>query len=86
MTPLLAVTSGEPAGVGPELCLRLIECPFDGARLVILADRQLLAERARALNFTGQLRDWTPGAAAVPGVSTSSRDRASVGCASCSTR
>ena len=68
MTPLLAVTSGEPAGVGPELCLRLIERPLEGARLVILADRKMLAERARALNFAGQLRDWTPGAAAVPGV------------------
>jgi 4-hydroxythreonine-4-phosphate dehydrogenase len=68
MAPLLAVTSGEPAGVGPELCLRLIERPVEGGRLVILADRQLLAERARAVNFVGQLRDWTPRAAAVPGV------------------
>ena len=68
MAPLIAVTSGEPAGVGPELCLRLIERPLEDARLVILADRQLLAERARAIDFTGQLRDWTPGAAAVPGV------------------
>ena len=24
MLPILAVTSGEPAGIGPELCLRLI--------------------------------------------------------------
>ena len=25
MAPLIAVTSGEPSGVGPELCLRLAE-------------------------------------------------------------
>lgn len=68
MLPLLAVTSGEPAGVGPELCLRLIERPTAGARLVILADRQLLAERAHAVNFAGQLRDWVPGATPLPGV------------------
>ncbi len=68
MAPLLAVTSGEPAGVGPELCLRLVERPIAGARLVVLADRQLLAERARAVNFAGQLRDWVPGSVPQPGV------------------
>jgi 4-hydroxythreonine-4-phosphate dehydrogenase len=40
--PLIAVTSGEPAGIGPDLCLRLAE--YAGpARPVILADRALLA-------------------------------------------
>jgi 4-hydroxythreonine-4-phosphate dehydrogenase len=46
MIPRIAVTSGEPAGVGPELCLTLaarsLEC-----ELVCLADPALLAERAR---------------------------------------
>ena len=68
MAPLIAVTSGEPAGVGPELCLRLTERPQGAARLVILADRELLAERARAHNFAGQLRDWTPDTPPSPGV------------------
>ena len=68
MAPLLAVTSGEPAGIGPELCLRLLEHPTAGARLVILGDRQLLAERARAVNFAGRLREWTPDALPSPGV------------------
>ena len=68
MAPLIAVTSGEPAGIGPELCLRLIEHASGSARLVILADRELIAERARTLNFAGQLRDWTPGSPASPGV------------------
>ena len=44
--PVLAITSGEPAGIGPELCLRLIERPAIPARLVVLADKSLLVERA----------------------------------------
>lgn len=55
--PPIAVTSGEPAGIGPELCLRLIERPF-AARVVVLADYDLLAERATALGFRGSLRRW----------------------------
>jgi 4-hydroxythreonine-4-phosphate dehydrogenase len=65
--PLIAVTSGEPAGIGPELCLRLIELAMPTARLLVLADRGLMAERARALNFSGQLRDWVPGSPASAG-------------------
>ena len=59
--PVIAVTSGEPAGVGPEICLRLAERAAQTlpARLVVLADRQLMAERAQAINFPGVLRDWT---------------------------
>ena len=43
-TPVIAVTSGEPAGIGPELCLRLAHADF-GARIVVLGDRELLATR-----------------------------------------
>ena len=62
--PIIAVTSGEPAGVGPELCLRLLADVAEKkppARLIVLADRQLMLERASALGFAGALRDWTPG-------------------------
>jgi len=48
--PLIAVTSGEPAGIGPDICLRLSERAWP-ARLLILGDRQLLAQRAEALNL-----------------------------------
>ena len=58
--PIIAVTSGEPAGVGPELCLRLLDRKFP-ARLVVLGDRELLAERARSTGFSGRLIDY-PGA------------------------
>src|ERR1700722_11813009 len=55
--PIIAVTSGEPAGVGPELCLRLAGQDF-GARLVVLADRELLADRARGLGLKLRLKDF----------------------------
>lgn len=59
MRPLIAVTSGEPAGIGPEICLRL--AAFSGeARVVILGDRDLLAERARLLGMNVVLRDFCP--------------------------
>ena len=64
--PVIAVTSGEPAGIGPELCLSLADLT-SSARLVILADRQLLAERAAMLGIKVRLRDWTPGLSSEPG-------------------
>jgi 4-hydroxythreonine-4-phosphate dehydrogenase len=57
--PLIAVTSGEPAGIGPELCL-LLAARDSGAHPVVLADRDLLARRARNLNLPLTLRDYAP--------------------------
>jgi 4-hydroxythreonine-4-phosphate dehydrogenase len=67
--PVIAVTSGEPAGIGPELCLRLVERFAQGlqARLVVLADRDLMAERALVLGCRVTLRDWTPDCLPVSG-------------------
>ncbi|MDP2821479.1 MAG: 4-hydroxythreonine-4-phosphate dehydrogenase PdxA [Sulfuritalea sp.] len=48
--PVIAVTSGEPAGIGPDLCLRLAERSWP-ARLVILGDRDLLSARAAQLGL-----------------------------------
>ena len=61
--PVIAITSGEPAGIGPELCLRLVERDFP-AQLVVLADRTLLEARAKAVGISGdglKLRDWIHG-------------------------
>ena len=46
----IAVTSGEPAGIGPDICLRLAERVWP-ARLVVLGDRELLAARAAQLGL-----------------------------------
>lgn len=45
---MIALTTGEPAGVGPELCLAIASRPAfrRGARLVLLGDREMLAARA----------------------------------------
>jgi 4-hydroxythreonine-4-phosphate dehydrogenase len=47
-TPLIAVTAGEPAGIGPDLCVQLARRRLP-ARVVVVADRDLLKERARRL-------------------------------------
>ncbi|HVN45891.1 MAG TPA: 4-hydroxythreonine-4-phosphate dehydrogenase PdxA [Steroidobacteraceae bacterium] len=60
MTPRIALTSGEPAGIGPELCLALAAGTLP-CELVCLGDRALLAERARALQLPVRLRDYVPG-------------------------
>jgi 4-hydroxythreonine-4-phosphate dehydrogenase len=48
--PAIAVTSGEPAGIGPDICLRLAERTW-AARLVVIGDRELLAQRAGVLGL-----------------------------------
>jgi 4-hydroxythreonine-4-phosphate dehydrogenase len=48
--PLVAVTAGEPAGIGPDLCVMLAQQPLP-ARIVVIADESLLRDRARALNL-----------------------------------
>ena len=59
---LIAVCSGEPAGVGPELCLQLAErqSAWPAARLVVIADKDLLQQRATTLGVQAKLRDWQP--------------------------
>ena len=64
--PVLAVTSGEPAGVGPELCLRLVDVAWPG-RVVVLADRELLAARMRSAGLDIPLYDYAPDQAPPPG-------------------
>jgi 4-hydroxythreonine-4-phosphate dehydrogenase len=46
--PLIAVSSGEPAGIGPDICLALATSARR-ERLVVLGDPELLHERARQL-------------------------------------
>jgi 4-hydroxythreonine-4-phosphate dehydrogenase len=45
MLPLY-VTSGEPAGIGPDICLSLAD-RIDERPIVVLADLQMLKDRAR---------------------------------------
>ena len=63
--PRIAITTGEPAGVGPELILEISRQPWP-AELVVLGDSRLLASRARALGRQMGIAEFTPGAAPVP--------------------
>ena len=49
-TPRLAVTPGEPAGIGPDLIIQLSQTPQD-AELVIIADKSLILARAKELGL-----------------------------------
>jgi 4-hydroxythreonine-4-phosphate dehydrogenase len=67
--PRLALTAGEPAGIGPELLLALAGEPWP-AQLVAIADRDLLAARAAAVPGLPPiaLHAFDPGADATPHV------------------
>ena len=64
--PVLAITSGEPAGIGPELCLMLARREWP-ARLVVIGDADLLAQRAERLGLHIGLRHYKADNAALPG-------------------
>ena len=52
--PAIVITSGEPAGIGPDICLALAEHKFQ-ARLVVLGDRDLFAQRAQHLGLADRV-------------------------------
>ena len=62
-TVTLALTPGEPAGIGPELCLAMA-LENRAAGLVVIADMGLLASRARELGLEVMLVPWQVGMAA----------------------
>ena len=64
--PPIAVTSGEPAGIGPDLCIKLCR-GGNSQRLVILADREMLNARADLLGIKSVFAAYAPGAAPPPG-------------------
>ncbi|MEO1830347.1 MAG: 4-hydroxythreonine-4-phosphate dehydrogenase PdxA [Pseudomonas sp.] len=57
----LAITAGEPAGIGPDLCLMLAQQPASCERVVI-ADPQLLEQRAAQLGLRVELQPFDPDA------------------------
>ncbi|MCF8197414.1 MAG: 4-hydroxythreonine-4-phosphate dehydrogenase PdxA [Sulfuritalea sp.] len=65
--PAIAITSGEPAGIGPDICLRLTERSWP-AHLTVLGDRQMISERASALGLDAGKLDIRHIPLAVPSV------------------
>lgn len=57
--PRIAITVGEPAGIGPDLLAQIAQQDHP-AQLIAIADPTLLAERASRLGLPLQLRTWQP--------------------------
>lgn len=55
----LAVTAGEPAGIGPDLCIQIAQQGHPH-ELVVIADPELLIARAQQLNLPLTLRTFDP--------------------------
>ena len=56
MLPLY-ITSGEPAGIGPDICLSLAD-RVDERPIVVLADINMLRDRAKTLNQTVDIIEY----------------------------
>lgn len=59
--PCLAITAGEPAGIGPDLCIQIAQQP-SALQRVVIADPQLLSSRARLLGLPLELTPFDPDA------------------------
>ena len=55
--PRIAITSGEPAGIGPDLCLMLAQHKIK-AEITIIGDMQMLSQRAKALKLDVDLKPY----------------------------
>ncbi len=65
MTPTLAITAGEPAGIGPEICAMLAARHAQAhapARLVVVGDRDILDARAARIGIAPRYVDFDPAA------------------------
>ncbi|MEI7456225.1 MAG: 4-hydroxythreonine-4-phosphate dehydrogenase PdxA [Nitrosomonadales bacterium] len=51
----LVITAGEPAGIGPELCVQIAAAALN---VVVVADRNLLQQRAQQLGIDLEISEW----------------------------
>jgi len=70
VTRRILITPGEPAGVGPELCVQLAQQTADdpalaGVELAVIADPALMQARAEQIGLPLKLRKCTPDASPV---------------------
>lgn len=63
--PAIVITTGEPAGIGPDICIALATNPLPG-RPVFLGDKQLIEQRAGALDVDLTIEALPSSAAAAP--------------------
>ncbi|MCD2452645.1 4-hydroxythreonine-4-phosphate dehydrogenase PdxA [Methylicorpusculum oleiharenae] len=60
----IALTPGEPAGIGPDLVLKLIQTPHD-CQIICVADTELMRERAAQLGLPVEIKQFDADAPAV---------------------
>ncbi|MGI1680170.1 MAG: 4-hydroxythreonine-4-phosphate dehydrogenase PdxA [Cellvibrionaceae bacterium] len=65
MTLRIAVTAGEPAGIGPDLIITHSQTSCEH-ELVVIADPELLKQRARLLNLPIRIREFNSDIPAKP--------------------
>ncbi|HEY5624323.1 MAG TPA: 4-hydroxythreonine-4-phosphate dehydrogenase PdxA [Gammaproteobacteria bacterium] len=56
--PFIALTSGEPAGIGPDICIAAAGQALD-ARLLVIGDARMLIQRASAVGSDIEIRTVT---------------------------
>lgn len=56
-TPILAITAGEPAGIGPDLCVQIAQQDWD-YQILVVCDKQLLLDRAQQLGLPLKVIDF----------------------------
>lgn len=56
--PRIAITAGEPAGIGPDLCI-LLAHQLLNAEVVMIADANMLQARAKMLNVEIQIQPYS---------------------------
>ncbi len=59
LIPKLFITAGEPAGIGPDLCVQIAQQALS-CQLTVVADRDLLSERAQKLELPLQVVEADP--------------------------
>lgn len=65
MTLRLAITAGEPAGIGPDLCVAIAQ-QAQTSELVVIADPDLLSARAEQLGLPLTLRTYDQARTSTP--------------------
>lgn len=61
MLPLIGLTMGDPAGIGPEIILKAVGAAPRSCRVVVLGDLETLCETARRLGSQFVPVAWHPG-------------------------
>ncbi len=68
MNKIIAISMGCPAGIGPEISLKLFESGLSsGVRAVVVGDLSVLARAADELGLAPDLVAWQPGEEISPG-------------------